>query len=78
MWGELYKAAKKALGAKGDVEVDAKDVERIHAPALQVLLSLEKGLVEGGRAFMLVNATDAMKEACVTLGLEDKLAEWSA
>lgn len=64
---------------KNEVAIDGSAVERITTPGVQLLLSLEKALVQRGeKKLVLVNASGALRDACVSLGLSHKLQEWSA
>jgi anti-anti-sigma regulatory factor len=66
-WKSLTAAAAQTL------HIDGSQVERFSTPAVQLLLSLEKTVLEAGGKVMLTGATECIKQAFTELGLESFL-----
>lgn len=74
--GEIYEALKLVVQESATVKVDASKVERITTSGVQLLLSAERTLNQGGGALMLADASDAFVSVLGGLGLRCKLDEW--
>lgn len=59
------------------LQINAADVEQIGTPAVQVLLSAARQVVAEGRRFVVINETEAFREAFDDLGLSEQVEEWS-
>jgi chemotaxis protein CheX len=65
--------------ARGEaIEIDASQVERFGGLCLQVLLAAKASWAEAGKAFAIVNPSDAFKAAAATMGASTYLIEGDA
>ena len=62
-----------ALASRGEdsADVDAQGVEQVDAAGLQLLVSLQRTLVDRGLRMCLRQPSRALREGCDTLGLWD-------
>jgi anti-anti-sigma regulatory factor len=61
---------------KGAVVLDARAVERMSTPCLQVLLAAGFAAAAANTSFQIVNASDSFKAAVADLGLQSRFTDW--
>ena len=69
---------KTAPLTSGRLIVDAAGVEIITTPGVQIVLALAQSLMQAGGKLTISQPSAAFTQAFATLGLGNKLTEWSS
>lgn len=60
-----------------ELTIDARDVELIDTPAIQVLLAAAAHQLDRGARFLVTNPSEAFLAAMALIGMPSKCEEWS-
>jgi len=74
---ELHAQVLKRVSDDDPLSIDARDVELVDTPAIQVLLAAAAHQLDRGARFLVINPSTAFAEAMTLLGLSSKFEEWS-
>lgn len=66
------------LHQEGDLILDAKDVDRISTPCIEVIFSAGVAFGDAGRGFLIDNPSAYFSDALTALGLDDHFQCWRA
>lgn len=73
----LKTALEKALAGGRSFKLNAKNVERLSTPCIQILIAAERAMKDAGISFTLTNPSDAFIETFNDLGVFSHLKQWT-
>ena len=73
----LKAALEKALAGGRSFKLDAKNVERLSTPCIQVLLAAKRAMKDAGMSFTLTSPSDAFIDTFNDLGVFSHLKKWT-
>lgn len=66
------------LDTSSGLNIDAKNVERITTPCVQILIAAANMCAADGKSFKLISPSPAFSDALTMLGLSSYLQSWSS
>ncbi len=73
----LKPALQAALAGDGPVRIDARQVQTLTTPAIQLLIATARECQGQGRPFIVIQPSDAFVTAFDDLGLFFEIRDWS-